>query len=254
MVSAYTPVKNEANYIRLYIENLKDKVDEIFLLDTGSTDGTLDIIETERTKYPDLIKLEQYDTGGQSYIWEEGKVRNYALSKLKNNWVACLDCDEMFSDNFKEIDLSIPKAYGFPWITFWKNVSTVRVNAVNDERWYPSTVIKLFPKDQSFYQPIGNHAPLWFDHKILELLTDKYCYHYHYALFDRCKANDNRLGDLGKLDYWGKNIQPNVVDEDFDWLLNNPCEYTLKTMIWYGNYPQALINAGLGASQSPTIL
>lgn len=253
MISAYTPVKNEAHFIKLYIEHLKDKVDEIFLLDTGSTDGTLDEIEKYRVMYPDLIKLDRYDTGGVSYTWEEGKVRNYGLSKLKNKWVISLDADEMFSDNFMDtLNLSQPRVFGFPWITMWKDLSTVRVSVPTDNRWYDNTVIKLFHKDYAQWQEKGNHAPLWFDHRLLSNYKNVYAYHFHYALFDRCKANDNRLFDLGQIDYWSKDIIPPVKDEDFDYLLTINHEYTLKTIKWNEPLPKTIYDLGLASRQSPT--
>lgn len=244
MITAFTPVKNEENFIPLYVENLKDKVQEIFLLDTGSTDNTLDIVSDLQKQYPGLITLEQYHTNSLSYVWEEGKVRNYGLSKTKYDWVIGIDADEMLSDNFTTL-IKPPKAhhditYSFAFIPFWKNLSTVRVSTKNDKRWYGNQIVRLFNKRFSQYKDIGNHAPLVYDINHVQYIPKVHLYHLHYALFSRCKVNDNRFGDLNKAQYRDTDILPTVTDEDFDWLLHNPQEYTLDIIDWERPLPKAL--------------
>lgn len=240
MISAYTPIKNEKEFVPIYVDNLKNKVDEIYFFDTGSTDGTLDEISVQKRLYPDLVKLEEYPST-DSYRWEEGKLRNYALSKLKNPWVVNMDADEVLSDNFNDaLDFSKPAIHAISFVPFWKDIRTVRLNSKNDERWFGNTIVRAFHRDLATYDSQHNHCTLLYDYRYLTTTIDVMLFHLHYALFKRCKMNDNRLGDLGKIEYWGKNVAPTVTDEDFEWLVKNPAEYELHTSEWTGSYPDAL--------------
>jgi len=76
-------VKNEEKYLQECLESVKDIVDEIVLVDTGSTDRTLEIAE-------------QYKARVLHFNWinDFSAARNYALENSKGNWILYLDADE----------------------------------------------------------------------------------------------------------------------------------------------------------------
>lgn len=76
--------KNEENNLDKCLESVVDYVDEIVIVDTGSTDITKEIA----LKYTDKV----YD-----YVWcnNFAKARNYSLTKATNDWVLILDADEV---------------------------------------------------------------------------------------------------------------------------------------------------------------
>lgn len=82
-ISASLIVKNESKYVRLCLESIKDFVDEIIIVDTGSTDNTKEICK----QYTDKI----YD-----YKWNDSfaDARNFALSKCTGDWIFRVDGDE----------------------------------------------------------------------------------------------------------------------------------------------------------------
>ncbi len=75
--------KNEEAKIQRCIASVKEVVDEIVVVDTGSTDRTVEIAKSE---------------GATVYTieWENdfAKARNKALEKVKGDWVIFLDADE----------------------------------------------------------------------------------------------------------------------------------------------------------------
>lgn len=85
-VSAIYIAKNEANNIARSLESVKDAVDELILVDTGSTDNTVEIFRS---------------FGGKVYhqAWKNdfSAPRNLALSKATGEWLILLDADEYFS-------------------------------------------------------------------------------------------------------------------------------------------------------------
>lgn len=76
-------VKNEEEYIKAALESAKAVVDEIIILDTGSTDRTKFIC----SDYTDKI----YETE-----WKDdfGDARNKCIEKASGDWVLWLDADE----------------------------------------------------------------------------------------------------------------------------------------------------------------
>lgn len=76
-------VKNEEDCIARCLNSAKDVVDEIIIVDTGSTDNTVNICEAFQTKVV-------------SYEWNESfaDARNYAVEKSSGNWIIWLDADE----------------------------------------------------------------------------------------------------------------------------------------------------------------
>lgn len=78
-------VKNEEKYIKMCLENALKLVDEVIIVDTGSTDRTIEIINT----FGEKIRL-------YKHIWENdfAKARNISLEKATGDWILVLDADE----------------------------------------------------------------------------------------------------------------------------------------------------------------
>lgn len=90
-ISLCTVVKNEEDFIRVFIENVKDFVDEIIVVDTGSFDRTL--------KYSEELGAKVY-----SFDWNTNpsisSAKNFAIEKSEGDYVLILDVDEkLVSEN-----------------------------------------------------------------------------------------------------------------------------------------------------------
>jgi tetratricopeptide (TPR) repeat protein len=82
-VAAALIVKDEAETIRNCVESLQGAVDELVVVDTGSTDGTLD---TLRELDVEVLKF--------GWTGSFADARNFALSHVKSDWVLWVDGDE----------------------------------------------------------------------------------------------------------------------------------------------------------------
>ena len=76
-------VKNEEKFLPMCLESVKEHVDEIIIVDTGSTDGTIEIAKRYNAKIYHLP-------------WENSfsKARNYSLKYATCDWILILDADE----------------------------------------------------------------------------------------------------------------------------------------------------------------
>lgn len=86
MITLSMIVKNEEKHLANCLESVKDVVDEIVLVDTGSIDTTLAIAE----KYS--AKIFHFE-----WIHDFAAARNFALEKSTGDWILYLDADECLS-------------------------------------------------------------------------------------------------------------------------------------------------------------
>ncbi|MCL6632363.1 MAG: glycosyltransferase family 2 protein [Alicyclobacillus herbarius] len=89
-------LKDEAAVVRTMIESAVDIVDEMILVDTGSSDGTVEIIEEYISKYPDVIRLYHFQ-----WVNDFSAARNYSLDQATGDWVLVLDADEFLDPSRK---------------------------------------------------------------------------------------------------------------------------------------------------------
>lgn len=85
MVSVCMIVKNEQDLLPRCLESVK-WADEIVIVDTGSTDNT---VEIAKSYTPNVYYFEWVD--------DFSKARNYALSKCTQEWILSIDADEVLN-------------------------------------------------------------------------------------------------------------------------------------------------------------
>lgn len=77
-------VKNEEQFLRQCLESIKDVVDEIVIVDTGSTDKTLEIAEEFSAK-----------VGHFEWNGNFSDARNASIELCESDWILVLDADEV---------------------------------------------------------------------------------------------------------------------------------------------------------------
>jgi len=79
--------KNEENYLKNCLNSVKNTVDEIIVVDTGSIDQTKEIAKKFNAKI--------YD-----FEWNDSfsEARNFSISKATKDWILVLDADETISE------------------------------------------------------------------------------------------------------------------------------------------------------------
>ncbi len=87
-LSACTIVKNEEKNIVKWLEVMKQVADEIVIVDTGSTDQTVEIAIQAGAKV-------------YHYQWNQdfAAAKNWTISKAHGKWILFLDADELFSED-----------------------------------------------------------------------------------------------------------------------------------------------------------
>ncbi len=89
-LSAIIITKNEAINIADCIATAKLVADDIIVIDSGSTDGTVEIARNERVT---VIEIE----------WNGyGHARNSAIAFAKNSWIIAIDADERITNQLAQ--------------------------------------------------------------------------------------------------------------------------------------------------------
>ena len=103
MISLVTMVKNEEKNLPKMFQSVEGLVHEKIVVDTGSTDGTIELCKDHGCKVIENLQDWHID------IFAENK--NLALSHATGDWVLCLDADEELSEelnneirNFLQLD------------------------------------------------------------------------------------------------------------------------------------------------------
>ncbi len=81
---------NEVERIGRVLESVKDLSDDIVIVDSGSTDGTLDLVKI----YTDRIYHKDWEGFGQQKV--------YAESLCRHDWILNLDADEIILESLKD--------------------------------------------------------------------------------------------------------------------------------------------------------
>lgn len=92
-VSAAIIVKDSIRCIDRCLDSVLNAVDEIVVVDTGSTDGTLEVLERYAEKYADKVKVYNFE-----WVGDFSAARNYSLSKVTSSWVFVVDADDVLPE------------------------------------------------------------------------------------------------------------------------------------------------------------
>lgn len=129
-------VKNEEETVERCIKSILPIIDELIIVDTGSTDRTIEIVR----KYTNHIHF---------YQWNDNfaEVRNFAISKATKEWIIFPDADEYFNDKSQKNILNTIKKVNRSADALM--VSGYNINPVTNEIKEKFNVIRIFRNKQN---------------------------------------------------------------------------------------------------------
>ena len=143
------PTHNESDVLERCLSSVGDLADELLVVDSFSTDGTLAIAERFGAK---ILQREYENSASQ---------KNWAIPQASHPWIVLLDADEWLSPEL-HAELARIKAGPTPVVAgFW----IYRANHFLGQRvrysgWQGDKVIRLFQRDQCRYQEKHVHAEI----------------------------------------------------------------------------------------------
>jgi glycosyltransferase involved in cell wall biosynthesis len=187
---------NEEKKIEDCLKSLHGIADEIIIVDSNSTDRTVEIAG----KYTDNIILQDF----LGYIEQ----KNFALSHARHDWVISLDCDERLSPELRDEILALKDhiddadGYSMPRKTFY-------VYRWLNHCWYPDIKLRLFNKNTAHWGGTNPHDHIIIDGDNIRRLHGD-IYHYSFdSISDHLKTID-KFTEIGADELIRKNKSFNI--------------------------------------------
>ena len=142
---------NEQDYIARSLASLKGVVDEIIVVDSFSTDNTLEICQEYGAR---IIQ--------RAFVGFTDQ-KNFAVAQASYDYVLSIDADEALSDELKDSILRIKpnltaQGYSFNILNHYCG------QWIHHSNWYPGTKIRLFNKNfAQWYSPTNIHETIKLD-------------------------------------------------------------------------------------------
>lgn len=128
-ISACMIVKNEEEYIEDCLKSIVDYVDEIIIVDTGSSDGT-----------KHLVMNYTHNVYDYPFNNDFANARNYSLEKSTGDWNLVIDADErMNKKNFEQLRSFIDSCD-----SEIAGIRMTKYNFFKNGAWYISTAMRFF--------------------------------------------------------------------------------------------------------------
>lgn len=137
---------NEEKNIAACIESMRAVCDEIIVVDSGSTDNTIEIAKSLGAT---IVK--------QPYLGD-GIQKNVALNHTQNTWVLSLDADERLTPEMtqaiQQLDLDSTSIEGYSF----RRQNMIGNRWIKQCGWYPDRCIRLYNTDKTRFADVKQHA------------------------------------------------------------------------------------------------
>ena len=169
-ITAIIPTFNEEKNIARAIESVQ-WADELIVVDSFSTDKTLDIAEQYGAK---VLQRSYVNSANQ---------KNWAIPQAKHEWIFLLDADEQATPALnKEIEKLFKDPKGN--VAFWIRRSSFFLGSkVKYSGWQGDKVIRFFMREKCRYEEKNVHAEIIADGPVS--ICKNRILHYHYKGIDR---------------------------------------------------------------------
>ena len=190
--------KNEELHIVDVVNNAKLVTENILVVDSGSTDKTVELAEDSGAKV--IFRAWDNDFAAQ---------RNFALEYVQTEWVLYLDADERINDELAE---AIKKVMQAPKEAMYRFIR--RNSAFGKDFKYgvlgPDSVVRMFPKDKVQWQDKVHERPVG---KLPVFTLQGFLKHYTYKDFDQYISKMNTYSTIGAQNYKDKNKKVGIIKD-----------------------------------------
>jgi glycosyltransferase involved in cell wall biosynthesis len=185
---------NEERNIARCINSVKDFASEIIVLDSGSTDETVNIAQVLGAKVyyqPFLGHIQQ---------------KNLVLTKTSNNWVLSLDADEAVDEELKNNILRVlikPDANGYEI----NRLNNYCGQWIKHGAWYPDKKLRLWNKTNGEWTGLNPHDRFQLSSDSIINHLKGHILHYSYLSIEEHKQKSERYARIGAEAYHQKGVK-----------------------------------------------
>lgn len=194
-ISVVIITKNEEKNIKDCLESVK-WVDEIVVLDSGSTDRTVEICKA----YTDQVHITDWPGFGPQ--------KQRATDMAQNDWIFSIDADERVTDALRQqIEQSLKNpafdAYQMPRLSYLCG------KPIRHGGWYPDYLVRVFNKNKAKFSEDLVHEKIIVNGSVGSLSED--LIHFSYSDLDQFMHKFNIYSSLGAKNLQSKNKKSGVI-------------------------------------------
>jgi (heptosyl)LPS beta-1,4-glucosyltransferase len=139
-LAAVLIVKNEALQLEACLQSVQGWVDEIIIVDSGSTDNTESIARSFNAKF--IV-----NTDWQGF----GQQRQWAQQHCNADWLFWIDADEVVTPELQKSIVKVVRANTPHTVYRINRLSWVFGRFIRHSGWYPDRVVRLYPRALTQY-------------------------------------------------------------------------------------------------------
>jgi glycosyltransferase involved in cell wall biosynthesis len=185
------PCKDECRNIRPCIESVLSIADELLIADSGSTDGTLEIVRDVFDGVEGDCRLIE-----REYV-NSADFKNWSIPQAKHEWVLVVDADErvppQLAEEIGRVLANPPSEIDGYWIGRDNHYLGHRIRHCG---WNSDDVLRLFRRDSGQYQKRWVHAEVVMDDARTRRLDTAFL---HYTTWN----TDDYLFKMNRYAAWG---------------------------------------------------
>lgn len=163
------PCKDERKNIFACIESVRSLADEILVADSGSTDGTLEVV---------------HQLGGCCIIEREyvysADFKNWAIPQARHPWVLVVDADERVTDKLASSIRRVLEGPSPQYDAYWASFECFFLGHRLKHSGWNTRAIRLFRRDVCRYADRLVHADIEIDRRRVGRLKGKFL---HYSIW-----------------------------------------------------------------------
>ena len=199
-ISVLIPTRNEAGNLPACLASAAF-CDEIVVVDSGSTDGTVDLA---RKHTPKVIH-----NPWPGYVAQ----KNFALEQTTGDWVICLDADERCTAELREaFEKEVAAADGLAGFEVRRHVKYLG-RWINHGGWYPDWKLRIVRRGKAKWAGVDPHDKLFPDGPVKRLDAD--LHHFTYRDFAHQIRIINHFSDVIVAEYLKQGKRPSKLQAVF---------------------------------------
>lgn len=187
-ISAVIITKNEAANIQRCLESLKTVADELIVMDSGSTDGTITLAES--------LGARVIQTEWLGYA----QTKNLGHTHASHNYILSIDADEVLSPELTASILAA-KSEGLTGVYDMNRLTNYCGSWIKHSGWYPDNKIRLFDKTAVYWEGEYVHETLNIPNGTAQQHLHGDLFHYSYSDAKDHRARADKYSELTALKF-----------------------------------------------------